>query len=73
MKKFLLKTDVNTVEVLSDRYVIITEIPNGKLVDSVLFESNDICIDQVPVISFYELFEFIDNDWVLIEKYKEDE
>ena len=69
--KFKLITENNIYEITSERYFIIKEnkYEESRLVESILFESNNKCVDEIPILDFYELYEF-DNGWKLIDRYE---
>jgi hypothetical protein len=70
MIKFKLITHRKTYEIIADNYFIIMEnkYEPSELVDSIIFESNGNCIEQIPIVDFYELYEY-NNEWILINKY----
>ena len=71
MIKFKLITENKIYEITSENYFIIKEnkYEESRLVESILFESNNECVNEITILDFYELYEF-ENGWKLIDRYE---
>ena len=72
MKKYKLITHRKTHIIESNRFFIIHENKwsDNSSVESILFEYNDECVDEIPIVDFFELYLEVSGEWVLLVKNK---
>jgi hypothetical protein len=69
MEKFRIHTGGKTKEIEAQVFSLEYNRPGGQIVECVVFEAGDICIDQIPVdMGFYQIEVFKDNEWLTVMK-----
>jgi hypothetical protein len=69
MEKFRIHTSGKSKEIEASFFTLEYNRPGGQIVECVVFETDDVCIDQVPVdMGFYQIEVFKDNEWVTVTK-----
>lgn len=65
MEKFRIHTGGKTKEIEAQVFNLEYNRPGGQIVECVVFEADDICIDQIPVdMGFYQIEVLKDNEWL---------